>query len=83
MSAVCLDLEQTLNRLDPHAAAALERLVRDALVLAKSRNGSAALKAATDARGWPVGYFESTAGSFAGEPLEAPADPPAEPLAQW
>ncbi len=80
MSAICLDLEQTLSRLDPRAAADLERLVQDALVLARGR--SAAAPAAADTRGWPAGYFEQTAGSFANEPLEAPADPPAQPLPQ-
>jgi len=27
-----------------------------------------------DEMGYPVGYFESTAGSFKNEPLEGPAD---------
>lgn len=83
MSAICLDLEQTLSRLDPSAAAALEQLVQDALILAKTRNACNAPIPAVDTRGWPVGYFERTAGCFAGEPLEAPSDPPAQPLPQW
>lgn len=83
MSAVCLDLETTLARLDPNAAAMLERIVRDAVALAKIRDRSPATDGPVDARGWPKGYFEQTAGSFAGEPMEVPADPPAEPLPRW
>ena len=80
MSSICYDLEKTLARLDPGSAAALERLVRDSLALIETRVGHAQ---ELDARGWPVGYFDRTEGSFAGEPLEAPADPPAEPLPRW
>lgn len=80
MSSICYDLERTLARLDPGAAAALERLVRDSLALVETQKVHGQ---ALDARGWPAGYFESTSGSFAGEPLDAPADPPAEPLPRW
>ena len=51
MSAVCLDLEQTLSRLDPPAAAALEQLVQESLILAKTRNAGTAPMPAVDARG--------------------------------
>jgi hypothetical protein len=80
MSSICVDLENALARLDPSSAAALERLVRDSLALLESRvvHGQE-----LDARGWPVGYFDRTEGSFAGEPLEAPEDPPAEFLPRW
>ena len=36
-----------------------------------------------DALGYPVGYFESTAGSFADEPLERPADLPMDSRESW
>lgn len=80
MSSICYDLEKTLARLDPGAAAALERLVRDSLALVEAQEKPSQ---DVDARGWPKGYFEHTAGSFAGEPLDPPADPPAEPLPRW
>jgi hypothetical protein len=75
-SSICYDLERTLARLDPGSASALERLVRDSLALVETRETAHEL----DARGWPRDYFENTAGSFAGEPLE---DPPAESLPRW
>ena len=80
MSSICYDLEATLSRLDPGSAAVLERLVRDSLALVEIRTVPAR---EFDARGWPAGYFETTAGSFAGQPLDAPEDPPASPLPQW
>lgn len=59
-----------------------EPLVREALdfiLFLKSRKGARAAGEA-DAMGYPAGYFESTAGSFAGEPLERPEQPPLDPL---
>jgi hypothetical protein len=35
------------------------------------------------ARDWPKGYFERTAGAFANEPLERPAQLPAEKRDPW
>jgi hypothetical protein len=57
--------------------AAPEPVVREALefiLFLKSRTGTAAGK--VDAMGYPAGYFDSTAGSFANEPLERPGQPP-------
>ena len=42
-------------------------------------NGSPAPAAET----WPAHYFESTAGAFAGEPLERPPQLPFEKRAEW
>ena len=74
MSPLNNELEQTLSELDGHSAVALERLVRDAIALVRpaKANGATPL----DAKGWPVGYFEKTAGCFAGEPFDVPSDPP-------
>jgi hypothetical protein len=36
-----------------------------------------------DAKGYPVGYFEATEGSFANEPLECPPDLPLEERESW
>lgn len=82
MNGVALELEETLRRLDPPAAAALEQLVRGALVLATrptSERGALLPAAAVDVNGWPVGYFERYAGSLADDDWEPPADPPPEP----
>jgi hypothetical protein len=75
MSLLAFDLERLLSQLDSDTAALLERAVRDALALAERRAASAAV---TDALGYPAGYFEATAGSFANEALDAPADLPLE-----
>ena len=78
MNGVALELEETLRRLDPLAAAALEQLVRGALALATRPTPDA-----VDAKGWPLGYFEKYAGSLAGDDWEPPADPPPEPTPEW
>ena len=77
MSALTNDLEQTLSELDGHSASALERLVRDAIALARPTKTN--VVTALDAKGWPVGYFEQYAGCLAGDDWQPPADPPAEP----
>ena len=80
MSPLAFDLDKVLRRLDPETATLLERAVRDALALVERR----LLPAETvDAFGYPVGYFETTAGSFANEPLEAPAELPLESRESW
>jgi hypothetical protein len=40
-------------------------------------------RAESGANGWPPGYFERTAGSFAGEPLERPPQGTAEQRESW
>jgi hypothetical protein len=82
MSTVTLELQATLDKLDSEAASRLERLVRDALALAQpAANCSGAER--LDKNGWPMGFFEETAGSFANEPFDFPADLPLESVAQW
>ena len=68
---------QILSELDDHSARALEQLVRDAMELARRAQANDA--AAAVMQGWPVGYFEQTAGSFAAEPFDLPDDPPPDP----
>ena len=41
--------------------------------------GSVALRAGA----WPAGYFQKTAGAFAGEPLERPPQLPFEKREEW
>lgn len=80
MSTLTLDLQATLEELDADSAAKLERLVRDAIALAKP---SKAKPGEVDAKGWPVGHFEKFAGCLAGEEWDPPADPPPEPTPKW
>ncbi len=76
MNTLTAQLAQILSELDDRSARALEQLVRDAMELAQraQANGAAAVK-----QGWPAGYFEQTAGSFAAEPFDLPDDPPPDP----
>ena len=83
MSTLTRELQATLKELDADSATKLERLVRDAIALAKPSKAKPATAGAVDKNGWPAGFFEETAGSFANEPLDFPADLPLEPLANW
>jgi len=77
MSTLTVDLQATIKELDSDSATKLERLVRDAMALARPvRRGTAG--GAVDKNGWPVGHFEKYAGCLAGEEWEPPADPPPE-----
>lgn len=78
MSAIAHELDETLATLDAQSAAALERLVRDALDLAVGWKPGKTT-ASRNANGWPEGHFELYAGSLAGEDWEPPADPPPGP----
>ena len=80
MNPLVSDLQETMSRLDSDTAALLERAVRDALALAE--HGAAGAKTRDDL-GYPIGYFEATAGSFANEPLAPPADLPMETRESW
>lgn len=74
MTDIAQELDDRLQALDSEKAAQVEKLVRDALVLAEPRR---------NAHGWPPGYFERTAGAFADEPLERPAQGTVEQRASW
>jgi hypothetical protein len=68
MNKIAEELNLKLNSLDQARADKLTKMVRIALVAID-------LKAPIDPmlgveNGWPVGYFASTMGSFADEPLE-------------
>lgn len=80
MSTLAAELQTTLRQLDTDSASKLERLVRDAIDLAR---GPKSKVEAVDANGWPVGHFEKFAGCLAGEDWDPPADPAPEPTAEW
>ena len=80
MHEVSQQLDQMLDCLDAETAKLLEQTVRDAVALAGKRaNGHFS----HDELGYPVGYFEATAGSFANEPLERPEQLPLEDRERW
>ena len=81
MSTLAVDLQATLAEIDADSATKLERLVRDAIELARPPNKPEL--SMIDANGWPVGHFEKYAGSLAGDDWNPPEDPPTEPLTVW
>jgi len=80
MSPLASDLDRVLSQLDSETSALLERAVRDALALAERRVSPAG---DVDPLGYPLGYFEATAGSFVNEPLEAAAELPMDSRESW
>jgi hypothetical protein len=76
MNAIAKELDDRLRSLDPQTAAHVEKLVREALALVDHH-------AAGGNHGWPPGYFEETAGAFAGEPLERPPQGEAQARERW
>ena len=81
MSSLLHDLATTLSRVDPQTALLLERAVRDSLALAEQRQRS--LPQPCDSLGYPIGYFDSTSGSFSAEPLDRQTDLPAQARESW
>lgn len=62
MNKIAKILDEKLQSLDPKQAEALASTVLEAIKQIDRSNDAA--------NGWPEGYFEETAGSFADEPLE-------------
>ena len=67
MSLLAIELNAVLNQVDRETAAALEQAVRNALAIAQRGQQCSS---AVYHLGYPLGYFESKAGSFSTEPLE-------------
>ena len=65
MHIVAEELDRKLSEMDRATAEHVERLVRDALYLAQTRNEPLP-------QTWPEGYFAQTAGALAGERFERP-----------
>ena len=80
MSTLAIDLQSTLEDLDPESATRFERLVRDAIAVVNPLRKTASRE--VDANGWPIGYFESTYGCAKGEEWQLPCDPPPEPTSE-
>ena len=83
MSALTLEITETLNALDPKRARALERAIHELLVVVRpdAAIGDSQLPqaGAVDANGWPIGYWEQFAGCLEGEEWDPSPDPPPEP----
>jgi hypothetical protein len=80
MHTIAEELNRLLDQLDKQSAARLEQSVRDAVARAVR---TATSSYATPTLGYPAGYFEATSGSFAGAPLDRPADLPLETRESW
>jgi hypothetical protein len=80
MSTLALELDRLLMQLDRPSALALEHDVRAALARAKQQ---AETGTATDKLGYPIGYFEATAGSFANEALDVAPELPLQARETW
>ena len=71
MNRLAEQLDEKLRTLDPVRARYLEAVVREALEKIEHPTR------------WPVGYFEQTAGSLAGEEFERPAQGNLPSRADW
>lgn len=79
MSTLSRELEEILPELDSDAKDHLERLIRDAIALARRKT----TERETDEYGYPIGHFDRTFGSFAEEPFERPTQGEPERRDEW
>jgi hypothetical protein len=82
MSTLEAEITETLRSLDPLRAKAFARALHELLLVVRPEGGTGKATeppVATDAQGWPLGYWESVVGCWADLEFEAPADPPPEP----
>ncbi len=81
MTALAIEVDRVINRLSSPAREELEDVVRAALTHAERKAAWDGVP--KDARGYPVGYFEETAGCFANEPFDEPEELPLPPAKTW
>ena len=75
MTAIAAELEQKLQSFDPETAAAVERLVRDALLLVeRKRNDAAPL---------PPDFWQTLRADWGDEPFERPPQGEFEKREAW
>ena len=77
MSAISEQLDAKLKTLDARAASSLEKLVRDALELVETQNGT------PRAERLPADFFERIASEFGSEPFERPQQGDFEKREGW
>jgi hypothetical protein len=82
VSALEVQIAETLKSLDPPRARAFERAIYELLSVVRP-NGDiqepAQLTTPVDANGWPQGYWDRFAGCWADLEYEASSDPAPEP----
>ncbi len=66
MSRIAQEVDEKLRVLDPLRAQRLESLIREAIRRADRDELDGSLS------GWPIGFFDQTAGSLSGEDFERP-----------
>ena len=81
MTGLAEEVDRVLAVLRPRARNEFEQSVRQALARAMLR--SVWEDVPTDEKGYPVGYFEQTAGCLANEPFDEPDDLPLPPAKTW
>ena len=77
MTAIVEQLDAKLNSLDAKAASSLEKLVRDALQIVESSNGT------SRSDRLPLDFFSRIAREFGGEPFERPPQGESEKRVEW
>jgi hypothetical protein len=77
MSGIAEELDLKLKTLDSKAACSLEKLVRDALELVETQNGTAG------SRRLPPDFFKRIAAEFGSEPFERPPQGEIEKREAW
>ncbi len=81
MTSLAAEVDRALTELRPKARGEFEQTVRHALEDAKRRSAWEGVP--TDEKGYPLGYFEETAGCFANEPFDEPVELPLPPAKVW
>ena len=77
MTTIAEQLDAKLNSLDAKAAASLEKLVRDALEVVESSNGT------SRSDGLPLKFFSRIAREFGSEPFERRPQGEFEKREEW
>ena len=81
MSTLRTEIAETLLTLSEEDADAMAAVLQQALLRRRAleKRPPRAPSIPRDANGWPIGYWEKFAGSWADLVFEAPDDPPPEP----
>lgn len=81
MTDLALEVDRVLSSLAPIARRNFEHEVR--LLLKRAEVKSPWDGVPLDAKGYPIGYFEQTAGALAGEPFDEPEELPMQVREDW
>lgn len=81
MTELAIEVDRVLCSLTPTARRKLEMAVRELLMRTTVKSPWEGVP--LDAKGYPVGYFEQTAGALAGEPFDEPEELPMQIREEW